>query len=69
LPPEQLLLASLLEASYWIRLERLLLEQLHYNLVFRWFVGMSPDDATCHPITFIKNRGRLLHDDVMGRLP
>jgi transposase len=44
-PPEQLLLASLLQAFYGIRSERLLLEQLHYNLLFRWFVGLSPDDA------------------------
>ena len=43
-PPEQLLLASLLQAFYGIRSERLLLEQLHYNLLFRWFVGLSPDD-------------------------
>jgi transposase len=43
-PPEQLLLASLLQAFYGIRSERLLLDQLHYNLLFRWFVGLSPDD-------------------------
>jgi len=42
-PPEQLLLASLLQAFYGIRSERLLLEQLHYNLLFRWFIGLSPD--------------------------
>jgi transposase len=41
-PPEQLLLTSLLQAFYGIRSERLLLEQLHYNLLFRWFVGLSP---------------------------
>jgi len=51
-PPEQLLLASLLQAFYGIRSERLLLEQLHYNLLFRWFVGLSPDDAIWHPTTF-----------------
>ena len=52
-PPEQLLLASLLQAFYGIRSERLLLEQLHYhyNLLFRWFVGLSPDDAIWHPTT------------------
>ena len=65
-PPEQLLLASLLQAFYGIRSERLLLEQLHYNLLFRWFVGLSPDDAIWHPTTFTKNRDRLLTDDVMG---
>ena len=65
-PPEQLLLASLLQAFYGIRSERLLLEQLHYNLLFRWFVGLSPDDPIWHPTTFTKNRERLLNEDVMG---
>ncbi len=65
-PPEQLLLASLLQAFHGIRSERLLLEQLDYNLLFRWFVGLSPDDAIWHPTTFAKNRDRLLNDDVMG---
>ena len=66
-PPEQLLLASLLQALYGIRSERLLLEQLHDNLLFRWFVGLSRDDPIWHPTTFTKNRERLLNDDVMGR--
>ena len=66
-PPEQLLLASLLQAFYGIRSERLLLEQLNYNLLFRWFVGLSPDDPIWHPTTFTKNRDRLLNDQVMGR--
>jgi len=65
-PPEQLLLASLLQAFYGLRSERLLLEQLHYNLLFRWFVGLSPDDPIWHPTTFTKNRQRLLNKDVMG---
>ena len=52
-PPEQLLLASLLlQPFYRIRSERVLLEQLHYNLLFRWFVGLSPDDAIWHPTTY-----------------
>ena len=51
-PPEQLLLASLLQAFYGIRSERLLLQQLHYNLLFRWFVGLSPDDPIWHPTTY-----------------
>jgi transposase len=51
-PPEQLLLASLLQAFYGIRSERLLLEQLDYNLLFRWFVGLSPDDPIWHPTTY-----------------
>ena len=66
-PPEQLLLASLLQAFYGIRSERLLLEQLNYNLLFRWFVGLSPDDPIWHPTTFTKNRERLLNEQVMGR--
>jgi transposase len=66
-PPEQLLLASLLQAFYGIRSERLLLEQLHYNLLFRWFVGLSPDDSIWHPTTFTKNRDRLLNEQVMGK--
>ena len=66
-PPEQLLLASLLQAFYGIRSERLLLEQLDYNLLFRWFVGLSPDDPIWHPTTFTKNRNRLLNEQVMGR--
>jgi transposase len=66
-PPEQLLLASLLQAFYGIRSERLLLEQLNYNLLFRWFVGLSPDDPIWHPTTFTKNRERLLNEQIMGR--
>ncbi len=66
-PPEQLLLASLLQAFYGIRSERLLLEQLNYNLLFRWFVGLSPDDPIWHPTTFTKNREQLLDDQVMER--
>ena len=66
-PPEQLLLAPLLQAFYGIRSERLLLEQLNYNLLFRCFVGLSPDDQIWHPTTFTKNRQRLLNDQVMGR--
>jgi transposase len=65
-PPEQLLLASLLQAFYGLRSERLLLEQLNYNLLFRWFVGLSPDDPIWHPTTFTKNRERLLNKEVMG---
>jgi transposase len=51
-PPEQLLLASLLQAFYGIRSERLLLEQFDYKLLFRWFVGLNPDDAIWHPTTY-----------------
>ena len=66
MPPEQLLLASLLPAFYGIRSERLLLEQLHY-LLYRWFVGLSPDDPIWHPTILTKNRERLLNEQVMGR--
>jgi transposase len=66
-PPEQLLLASLLQAFYGIRSERLLLEQLNHNLLFRLFVGLSPDDPIWHPTTFTKNRERLLIEQIMGR--
>jgi transposase len=52
IPPEQLILALLLQAIYGLRSERLLLEQLKYNLLFRWFVGLSPDDPIWHPTTF-----------------
>jgi transposase len=51
-PPEQLLLASLLQVFYGIRSERLPLEQLNYNMLFRWFVGLSPDDPIWHPTTY-----------------
>jgi transposase len=57
----------LLQSFYGIRCERQLLEQLHDNLLFRWFVGLSPDDPIWHPTTFTKNHKWLLHDDVMGR--
>jgi transposase len=50
--PELLLLVSLLQAFYRIRSEQLLLEQLNYKLLFRWFVGLSPDDPICYPTTF-----------------
>jgi transposase len=62
-----LLLASLLQAFYGIRSERLLLVQLNDNLLFRWFVGLSPDDPIWHPTTCTKNRERLLNEQVMGR--
>ncbi len=45
----------------------MLLEQLHYNLLFHWFVGLNLDDPVWHPTTFNKNRDRLLNDEVMGR--
>ena len=58
--PERLLRALLLQILYSIRSERLLVEQLDYNLLFRWFVGLTIDEAVWDPTTFTKNRDRLL---------
>ena len=66
IPPEQLLLALLLQAIYGIHSERMLIEQLDYNLLFRWFVGLNPDDPVWHPTTFTKNRDRLLNEELMA---
>ena len=62
--PEQLLRALLLQVLYSIRSERLLVEQLDYNLLFRWFVGLSMDDAVWDHSTFTKNRERLIGSDI-----
>jgi transposase len=67
IPPEQLLRALLIQVLYTVRSERLLMEQLHYNLLFRWFVGLSMDDPVWHPTTFTKNRDRLLDGDIAAR--
>lgn len=64
IPPEKLLRALLLQVFYSIRSERLLMEQLDYNLLFRWFVGLSVDDPVWDHSTFSKNRDRLLESDV-----
>src|SRR6266540_6659155 len=64
IPPEQLLRALLLQVLYPIRSERQLMEQLDYNLLFRWFVGLGMDDAVWSPTTFTKNRDRLLAGDI-----
>ena len=64
IPPEQLLRALLLQAFYSIRSERLLIEQLDYNLLFRWFVGLGMDEAIWDHSTFSKNRDRLLAGDI-----
>jgi transposase len=63
-PPEQLLRALLLQALYTVRSERLLMEELNYNLLFRWFVGLGMDDAVWDASTFSKNRDRLLEGEV-----
>ena len=64
IPPEQLLRALLLQALYTIRSERMLMEQLDYNLLFRWFVGLGMDEGVWDPTVFTKNRDRLLAGDV-----
>ena len=66
-PPERLLRALLLQAFYTIRSERLLMEQLDYNLLFRWFVGLSMDEAVWDATVFCKNRDRLLDGDIAVR--
>ena len=67
IPPEQLLSALLLQVFYGIRSERQLMEQLDYNLLYRWFVGLSPDDPVWDPTTFTKNRDRLQNGDVFTK--
>ena len=66
-PPEQLLSALLLQVFYGIRSERQLIEQLDYNLLFRWFVGLSPDDQVWDATTFTKNRERLQSGDIFQK--
>ena len=67
IPPEKLLRAQLLMAFYTIRSERQLMEQIDYNLLFRWFVGFSMDDEVWDHSTFTKNRDRLLGGEVARR--
>lgn len=64
IPPEKLLRALLLQALYSVPSERLLMEQLNYNLLFRWFVGLNADDAVWDAAVFTKNRDRWLEGDV-----
>jgi transposase len=64
IPPEQLLRALLLQSLYTIRSERLLMEEIDYSILFRWFVGLGMDDEIWSPTTFSKNRDRLLQGDV-----
>src|ERR1700691_690153 len=62
--PEKLLRALLLQALYSVRSERMLMEQLDYNLLFRWFVGLNMDDSVWDVTVFTKNRERLLDGDI-----
>jgi transposase len=64
IPPERLLRALLLQVLYTVRSERMLMEQLDYNLLFRWFVGLNMDDPIWDPTVFTKNRDRLLAGEV-----
>ncbi|TSD83699.1 IS5 family transposase [Mycobacterium sp. KBS0706] len=67
IPPEKLLRALLLQAFYSIRSERLLMERLEYDLLFRWFVGIGVDDAAWDHSVFSKNRDRLLAGDIAAK--
>jgi transposase len=62
--PEMLLRATLLQAFFSVRSERMLMEQINYNLLFRWFVGLPMDAEVWHPTVFTHNRDRLLEAEV-----
>ena len=64
IPPEQLLRAQLLQMLYSIRSERLLMEEIDYSVLFRWFIGLNLDDEVWDATVFTKNRDRLLEADV-----
>ena len=64
IPPEKLLRALLLQVLYTVRSERMLMEQLEYNLLFRWFVGLNMDEPVWDVTVFTKNRERLLKADI-----
>jgi transposase len=66
--PEKLLRAMLLQIFYSIRSERMLMEQTQYNLLFRWFIGLSMDDTFWVPTVFTKNRQRLIEDEAIIEL-
>jgi transposase len=68
IPPERLLRALLLQILYSIRSERQLMEQLNYNLLFRWFVGLNPDDRVWDVTVYTKNRERLIDGEVSEHL-
>lgn len=68
IPPERLLRAQLLQVLYTVRSERQLMEQISYNLLFRWFIGLTVDDQVWDHSTFSKNRDRLLEHDVIPAL-
>ncbi len=67
IPPEKVLRALLLKLLYSVRSERELMDHLDYNLLFRWFVGLSMDDPVWDPTVFTTNRERLLQGDLTWR--
>ncbi len=69
IPPERLLRALLLQMFYTIRSERMLMEHLEYNLLFRWFVGLSDNEPVWHPAVFTKNRDRLAAQSAVPEQP
>ena len=64
IPPEQLLRALLIQSLYTIRSERLLMEEIEYSVLYRWFIGLGMDEPVWDPTVFTKNRDRLLKSDV-----
>ena len=64
IPPEELLRAQLIQMLYSVRSERLLMEEIDYSLLYRWFVGMNMDEPVWDVTVFTKNRDRLLDGDV-----
>jgi transposase len=68
IPPERLIRASLLQILYSVRSERQLMEQMDYNLLFRWFVGLGVDDPVWVPTVFTKNRDRLLTTEMSRKV-
>ncbi|MBK6509218.1 MAG: transposase [Haliea sp.] len=68
IPPERLIRAQLLQVLYGIRSERQLVEQINYNLLYRWFVGLTIEDTVWNHSTFSINRDRLLENDVITEL-
>jgi transposase len=66
IPPEQLLRALVLQVLYSVRSERLLMEEIDYSVLYRWFIGLNLDDRVWSPTTFTKNRDRLLRGDIAG---
>ncbi|PZX36713.1 transposase, partial [Roseinatronobacter thiooxidans] len=68
IPPERLIRASLLQILFSVRSERQLMEQMDYNLMFRWFVGLGIDDPVWVPTVFTKNRDRLLSTEMSRKV-